>query len=193
MTSSISARPSAIRVCASRSRQAEELAFAGGHEPRAQAVGGALMRRVVAVEKAVEEHLDALRRPSAEAASRTATRGRSAHRPNGWARRASPGGRRHAGAVGRAAGRPRFRSAAKHRGSRRAGGGRGGQSWPLYVRRRQRRRQSINKASLEVHRPRTVSTAADADRRRKRFLRALRRRRADLCRGQAAGGPALRP
>ena len=52
-------RPAApIRAARFGSGQAEEFAFAGGHESGAQPVGGARVPRVVAMEIAVEEHLE---------------------------------------------------------------------------------------------------------------------------------------
>ena len=74
---------------------------------------------VVAVEEAVKENLEARVRPRRSRAA-NGDPGRSAHRPNGWARPASRCGRRHAAEATRQADRPRSRSAAKHRGSRRA-------------------------------------------------------------------------
>src|SRR6185369_4259959 len=46
-----------------RTRQAEELALASGHETRPDAIGRARILRVVAVREAVQEHLDTLLSP----------------------------------------------------------------------------------------------------------------------------------
>ena len=87
------------RFACVRSGQAEEFAFAGGHAAaRASGRAARRMPHLVAMKEAVEEHLDARVGPARAAARRRASPGRSAHRPNDWARPASRGGRRRAAA-----------------------------------------------------------------------------------------------
>ena len=133
------------------------------------------------------------RPPSRAAAPRMASPGRSARRPSGWARPASRCGRRHAGEQARAS---RSTSLSKRgdtswieASSRRSGG----RSHGCLCATDGRALASPLK-KLHLNSPASAGfSAADADRRRLRFLRARRRRRSHLCRRQAQGRGALRP
>ena len=134
------------------------------------------------------------RRPSRAAASRRASRERSAPHPNGWARPAGQSRPRRGAATGRAAPRSRFQSAGIRHGSTRATGV--GWPCPCTCSARARSASHFGGPLTKLHLSLMLSGGwcrGDADRRCLRFLCALWRWRPDLCRCEAAQRRPVRP